>query len=565
MVDTVDASQWAVMESWKQDVDVKIGEFVASSKVQAATIEDLCSMFASYMGTSKQREEGSPSIGQSALENRQSGDLPKADAIGIMPKPKNKVRALEGTVAFSAKTKKNVGVGVVKKRDARFLVKSRDIMLCESDSELTPLILVSPTVAPIVSDAEVPTLILSKADADIARDLLPKDPKPQFAVLCWTEVSRESNPCGAKESVPVVPKESTVEVAMNKAAPTVGGIEAATEETKTPKTPKQLSIEERTTTGEEDVVFLHEDARDEDGVDSDDGHFTPSSGGPPAGNSDAEGSLEELEEGQAVRLPEPTLEESAPDLAEVPEACKSKETTAVALEPSPKKTKKPPKSPQKVLSLHGVCQQMSSEVRPSGVPDHLIGLREWGPTKLVIFNVHGTLLDCSMLCEGNPNPRIRSSTGTASRRVVFRPWLKSFLTRCFQSFIVAFWGSGSREHMDDVLPTMLRGVKGVIAAPLFLWSGEHGESSHAEKGTSSEWGKQLEAVYATWPNFNAANTIIVDSKASRVECNPDANVIISTPFYVKWMCNLADDKEYLKRYLWPLLEAFDQCGDVAAF
>ena len=37
--------------------------------------------------------------------------------------------------------------------------------------------------------------------------------------------------------------------------------------------------------------------------------------------------------------------------------------------------------------------------------------------------------------------------------------------------------------------------------------------------------KQLQSIYAMWPRFCAANTVIVDSKATRVECNPEVNIV----------------------------------------
>jgi hypothetical protein len=40
---------------------------------------------------------------------------------------------------------------------------------------------------------------------------------------------------------------------------------------------------------------------------------------------------------------------------------------------------------------------------------------------------------------------------------------------------------------------------------------------------------------------------------------------MSTPFYGKWLRTLTDDREYLKCYLWPVLEAFWKCSDVTAF
>ena len=64
----------------------------------------------------------------------------------------------------------------------------------------------------------------------------------------------------------------------------------------------------------------------------------------------------------------------------------------------------------------------------------------YNPTKLLIFNVHGTHLDTSLLTEPNPNLVIWVTKKTTTRRFVYRPWMIEFLQRCFQFFKVAFWG-----------------------------------------------------------------------------------------------------------------------------
>jgi hypothetical protein len=58
--------------------------------------------------------------------------------------------------------------------------------------------------------------------------------------------------------------------------------------------------------------------------------------------------------------------------------------------------------------------------------------------KLLVFNIHGTLLDCSLLIDKNPNIAIWPTLTTDKRRVIFRPGLIDFLTRCFMRFDVAF-------------------------------------------------------------------------------------------------------------------------------
>ena len=61
-----------------------------------------------------------------------------------------------------------------------------------------------------------------------------------------------------------------------------------------------------------------------------------------------------------------------------------------------------------------------------------------GTSKLLVFNVHGTLLDCSLLYKKNPNTKIGASAYAASRRIVCRPWMAEFLNQYFLSFEVAF-------------------------------------------------------------------------------------------------------------------------------
>jgi hypothetical protein len=53
-------------------------------------------------------------------------------------------------------------------------------------------------------------------------------------------------------------------------------------------------------------------------------------------------------------------------------------------------------------------------------------------TKLLILNVHGTLLDTTLLTQPNPNPNIRVSKKTMTRRLVYRPWMMEFLGMCFK-------------------------------------------------------------------------------------------------------------------------------------
>ena len=187
-----------------------------------------------------------------------------------------------------------------------------------------------------------------------------------------------------------------------------------------------------------------------------------------------------------------------------------------------------------------------------------MSLSERRREKLVIFNVLGTLLDSSLRVENNLNSKIRPIVKTKSRRVVFRSWLHAFLSRCFIHFAVAFWGSKSATYMDEVVPTVMGwNVGGPQFSPLFVWRSKHCEAVEFQGGIPIAWGKSLLKVYEKWPQFNATNTLIIDNKVSQVSCNPSSNVIISSPFYVAELDKLADDKNFLKSTLWPVLETFE--------
>ena len=112
-------------------------------------------------------------------------------------------------------------------------------------------------------------------------------------------------------------------------------------------------------------------------------------------------------------------------------------------------------SPSKIGGNGGENIAHGGEVSPSiwaespSIPD------PYNPTKLLIFNVHGTLLDTSLLTEPNPNPLIRVTRKTTTRRFVYRPWMIEFLQRCFLFFKVAFWGQKSSGYMDEVIQEIM--------------------------------------------------------------------------------------------------------------
>ena len=186
-------------------------------------------------------------------------------------------------------------------------------------------------------------------------------------------------------------------------------------------------------------------------------------------------------------------------------------------------------------------------------------------TKLLIFNIHGTLLDCSLLSKPNPNPTIRITRKSLTRRIVFRPWLTEFLDRCFKNFRVGFWGMKSLSNMEDVVTEMMRKVEGLEShQPLFCWSARDCEE-HSENSGVGRWKKPLSKVWSTWPIWNESNTMIIDHIGAVVNCNPVANIIIPSAFEVENMKKLADERNYLRHLLWPLLESLAGSPNVQEF
>ena len=186
-------------------------------------------------------------------------------------------------------------------------------------------------------------------------------------------------------------------------------------------------------------------------------------------------------------------------------------------------------------------------------------------TKLLIFNIHGTLVDCSLLSEPHPNSNIRITRKSLTRRFVFRPWLTEFLDRCFKKFRVAFWGIKSLGSMEDVVAEMMRRFDGMDShKPLFCWSTKECVDVSHNSG-KSKWKKPLSKVWTTWPSWNASNTMIIDHIGVLVDCNPIANIIIPPAFYVENMKKLGNDKNYLRQNLWPLLESLAGSPDVQQF
>jgi hypothetical protein len=181
---------------------------------------------------------------------------------------------------------------------------------------------------------------------------------------------------------------------------------------------------------------------------------------------------------------------------------------------SPSKVKKPAKP------VEDEALAIPEEEAPIKVRSKDLQVAHRTPTpqrkKLLVFNVHGTLLDSSLFVDKNPNTAIRPTLRTAKRRVVFRPGLIDFLNKCFVHFEVAFWGRKSEFYMDNVVPSMLRRMKeGSTFRPLFVWSGKECEVTKFEDGIHLEWRKPLQKVFWQYPTFNHTNTVMIDHKTYR--------------------------------------------------
>jgi hypothetical protein len=75
----------------------------------------------------------------------------------------------------------------------------------------------------------------------------------------------------------------------------------------------------------------------------------------------------------------------------------------------------------------------------------------------------------------------------------------------------------------------------------------------------------LEIVLRKWPQWNLSNTVIIDHNSLRVNCNPRANVIIPTPFYLAQLTKLGEDGQFLKTSMWPQLSGLFGTADMEDF
>jgi hypothetical protein len=236
-----------------------------------------------------------------------------------------------------------------------------------------------------------------------------------------------------------------------------------------------------------------------------------------------------------------------------------KKLTAMA---SPDKKKKASKLPVKVCAPVAQEEQQPQQVKLCCKPracDYL-------PLKLLVFNVHGTLLDYSLLLDKNPNPTLRPIFKIENRRVLIRPWLSELLCKCFKNFKVGFWGSKSKRYMDEMVPALLGRVRSPEPlVPAFVWSQKECDVTQWWNNDHVVWGCLLEVVYQKWPHWNSSNTVIIDHNPGQVSCNPRANVIVVSPFYHAQLTKVGDDNLFLKTSLWPQLSGLFALVDMVDF
>jgi hypothetical protein len=173
---------------------------------------------------------------------------------------------------------------------------------------------------------------------------------------------------------------------------------------------------------------------------------------------------------------------------------------ATVAAPSPRQGRKlPSPSPPKIDARGTDVKEASTKVKSDDILESPKFPFRQDKSKLLVFNVHGTLLDCSSVEDPNPNPSIRYTLKTLTRRVVCRPWMVDFLSNCFQKFEVAFWRSKSSLYMEEVVPAMLGRLRGDMQfVPLFVWSQKEYQPVEFEGGAPILWGKPLERVYEHW-------------------------------------------------------------------
>lgn len=291
------------MELWRKDVDVKLTQFVETSRTTSTAIGELRSMFSTFMrsGTPERRR------GPSAKPQKKSG---------------NRVTAAAADITLS---------------EDEFHLDPRDatwgIPPAAQVVDLERMPKECQVAERVVSESVIEEVLVSETQVD-----------PQLvtkAVLeSVVEVDAPSLPPPSAPAAPVVVhSQATAKIVAH-----------------SPEGREEISaVEKHSVVGENPVEGERETGTPDSGV--------PSPAPSPANSAGVAGEAEE-EDGDA-EIGTRQAERNTTDVEEVTgESAKSVEAASGASSPSQKKSRKPPKSPLKVFTPLGVCPVTSSEVRP---------------------------------------------------------------------------------------------------------------------------------------------------------------------------------------------------------
>ena len=316
MLSTGAGSPWEAIESLKEDVDNKFGEFWAASKHQSAQLEDLRTMVLHLLDNQNLHMVRSPSMGQSALEDQENLHLPRFKGANCNPTSRNTGNSIPSAVAKnapSAKEKRGPAAEIVGK-----------------------------CAGPVNSSATVVTLESSQTKPT------PLEP---------ADVT--SPPTGKSKTNPL--KQAAVDPEVQSGAGPLLG---------TSLLPVQDHVSEKPPPGAEVTVDLSPEAAEEHASAQEDGTIKSSSGGASPKSSDNEGSGEAKGDGESEELapkdalgpggsmPAPTEEQRTEALNPVKDA-------------SPRRTRKGTGAPLKVVSItlrpeSGICGQCLGPYRSVG-------------------------------------------------------------------------------------------------------------------------------------------------------------------------------------------------------
>jgi hypothetical protein len=131
----------------------------------------------------------------------------------------------------------------------------------------------------------------------------------------------------------------------------------------------------------------------------------------------------EDEEGTKKKsIPETSEDNDVYNMQALPSDAITNTSTAAVGAPSKQKLQLVPKKAKKQtgkIDARASEEEASTQVRRLESYPIRGSLIIAGSTKLLVFNVHGTLLDCSLLDERNPNTKMKASAYAAGRRIIF--------------------------------------------------------------------------------------------------------------------------------------------------